>query len=150
MDYKKRVQCINTGEVFPSSKEAAEKYGIKEYRNINKCCNLKRKSAGAGQDEKPLKWRYISVDEIEKVSQEQVSKGGQEIKLRASDFNLDFSKKKNEKFFFANVDKLEPSEVDILYKQLHTKLKNVAHTMRKSYKAKHLDVSQIDKIMQGV
>ena len=156
MDYKKRVQCINTGGVFDSSKQAGEKYGIKSYRDINKCCNGKRKSAGVGQDKKPLKWRYISIEEVTKNNQEQGNETGQENsevkKLKASDFDLDFKGrkgKKNKAFLmkYASLDYMDYDEIDKLEKRMHERLSATEKSMRREWKSKGMDTQDIDDIM---
>jgi hypothetical protein len=159
MDFQKRVQCINTGEVFDSSKQAGEKYGIKSYRDINKCCNGKRKSAGVGQDKKPLKWRYISIEEAIKNNQEQGNETGQENseakKLKASDFDLNFAGrqgKKNKAFLmkYATLEYLDYDEIDKLADRMSHRLSATEKSMRREWKNKHYDMSEIDKIMHGV
>lgn len=44
-DLSKQVLCVETGEIYPSSKEAWRKTGI-HHTSIQKCCNGKRKTAG--------------------------------------------------------------------------------------------------------
>jgi hypothetical protein len=56
MELKKRVKCINTGEIFGHARLAGEKYGIKNYKDINKCCNRKIKSAGKDENGNALMW----------------------------------------------------------------------------------------------
>lgn len=48
----KKVLCIETGEVFPSTVEASRKTGI-HFSNISNVCNGKRKSASG------YHWRYV-------------------------------------------------------------------------------------------
>lgn len=48
----KKVICITTGEIFGSSREAAEKYNI-NMRSICKCCRGELKTY------KKLKWKYV-------------------------------------------------------------------------------------------
>lgn len=119
MDFKKRVKCINTGEIFASSKDAAEKYNIKEYKNINKCCNHKRKSAGIYNNEK-LIWEYVEVEKEIKKCQEGVSEGVSEgVKLKASDFKLSW-KQKDIKFIkkYYNEQYMSLDEMEKLSKRL--------------------------------
>ena len=51
-----KVICLNTEEVFNSTKEASNKYNIPT-SNICNCCNNKAKSAGKLNGEK-LYWMY--------------------------------------------------------------------------------------------
>jgi group I intron endonuclease len=48
----RKVQCINTGEVFNSVKEAAEKYGLSR-TGVNNCCIGYRNSCHG------YRWRYV-------------------------------------------------------------------------------------------
>ena len=48
----KKIRNIETGEIFPSLKEACLKYGLKN-GNLSKCCNGKRKSCGG------YHWEYV-------------------------------------------------------------------------------------------
>lgn len=48
----KKVMCVTTGEIFGSSREAAEKYNI-SMRSICKCCRGELKTY------KKLKWEYV-------------------------------------------------------------------------------------------
>lgn len=48
----KKVQCIDTGEIFISITEAANKYCI-DAGNIGRVCRGERKSCGGYQ------WRYL-------------------------------------------------------------------------------------------
>jgi group I intron endonuclease len=58
--HRKRVMCINTGEIFDCVTHASEKY--KTYRSdINKNCRGIRTHAGKLNGE-PLLWRYIDED----------------------------------------------------------------------------------------
>lgn len=56
----KKIQCINTGQVFENAKEAARFFNMeKNSGNINRCCKGERKSAGKDpQTGKKLLWRY--------------------------------------------------------------------------------------------
>jgi len=53
----KAVQCITTGEIFGSAKQAGEKYRV-DNSSILKCCKGIMKFAGRIDDTK-LKWKYI-------------------------------------------------------------------------------------------
>jgi hypothetical protein len=145
MKLKKQVECITTGEVFSCAVEAGQHYGV-DSRSINKCCRGQRKSAGRGQDKIALEWRYINVSKEIKNSQDGGRDGDNKPKLKASDFDLDFSKRKNKKFFWANVDKLEPSEVIKLERRMHERLSATEKSMRKEWKSKHLDMSDFDNL----
>ena len=48
----KRVLCVETGEIYPSIKEAERQTGISQ-GNISKCCNGKRKTAGG------FHWEFV-------------------------------------------------------------------------------------------
>jgi Zn finger protein HypA/HybF involved in hydrogenase expression len=53
----RKVQCIDTGEVFPSIAEAARKYNVSSSR-IVLCCQGKHRHSHAGG----MRWRYMSPD----------------------------------------------------------------------------------------
>lgn len=56
----KKVQCINTGEVFDSATAAARWCGLKSGQHINQCCEGKRKTSGKHPlTGAPLVWRHI-------------------------------------------------------------------------------------------
>lgn len=59
----KRVLCIETNEVYPSSREAERQLGIPHY-SINQVCNGKQKTAGKKH------WKYISEEEYIKLRRE--------------------------------------------------------------------------------
>lgn len=42
--YKSRIKCIETGEIFESSRDAADKYGLCNGTHIIECCKGKRKT----------------------------------------------------------------------------------------------------------
>ena len=52
----KRVLCIETNQVFPSSREIERQLGINHY-SINQVCNGKQKTAGK------MHWKYITEEE---------------------------------------------------------------------------------------
>lgn len=52
----KRVFCIETNQVFPSSREVERQLGINHY-SINQVCNGKQKTAGK------MHWKYITEEE---------------------------------------------------------------------------------------
>ena len=55
----KLVECIETGELFPSSQKASEWAKLKSRTNITDCCLGKRKSAGKHPETgEKLHWRY--------------------------------------------------------------------------------------------
>ena len=56
---KVKVQCITTGEVFDSVKDAAIKYNC-DKAHITKVCKGQRKSCGSLQDGTRLEWKYIT------------------------------------------------------------------------------------------
>lgn len=51
----RKVECITTGEVFNSVKEAEEKYNL-SHSNIIACCNRRRKTCGG------FRWKYIEEE----------------------------------------------------------------------------------------
>lgn len=53
----KAVQCVTTGEIFPTVTEAAKVYGIKSATSISSVCHGKRKHAG-NLNGKPLQWKH--------------------------------------------------------------------------------------------
>ena len=53
---KKKVRCIETGEIFESTAEAARHYGLKSPSDIAGCCRGTKKSS-AGHT-----WEYIEED----------------------------------------------------------------------------------------
>lgn len=55
---KKIVSCINTGEIFCSIKEAADRTGI-NYNSIQNCIAGRSESAGKDSFGNKLKWKYI-------------------------------------------------------------------------------------------
>lgn len=56
----KLVQCIETKEIFTSTREAAIAYNLKSHTNIVDCCNGKKKSAGKHKiTGEKLHWKYI-------------------------------------------------------------------------------------------
>ena len=58
----KRVLCIETNQVFPSSREVERQLGIQHY-SINQVCNGKQKTAGK------LHWKYITEEEYLKLKE---------------------------------------------------------------------------------
>lgn len=164
MELKKQVKCITTGEIFGHARLAGERYNIKNYKDINKCCNGKIKSAGKDENGKPLVWEYVDIEtELKDNSfsqngehggQEGGNKGETVKKLKASDFNLNFSGrqgKKNKAFLmkYASLDYMTPEEIDKLADRMSHRLSATEKSMRKEWHDKHLDASQIDEIMQG-
>lgn len=59
----KRVLCIETNEVFPSSREVERSLGI-NHNCINAVCNGKQKTAGKKH------WKYISEEEYQKYKED--------------------------------------------------------------------------------
>ena len=58
--HSKLVQCIETGELFISTKEAAKTYNLKSHSNIVECISGKKKSAGKHKiTGEKLHWKYI-------------------------------------------------------------------------------------------
>lgn len=56
----KTVRCMNTGQFFHSTGEAAEWCNLKSSSSISMCCTGKRKTAGKHPETgEPLKWEYI-------------------------------------------------------------------------------------------
>ena len=53
----KKVKCINTGEIFNSTREAAEKMKVNQSK-VSLCCNGKRNSTGKLPDGTKLKWEF--------------------------------------------------------------------------------------------
>lgn len=60
----KSVICLNTGEIFPSVKEAAEFYNIANPVSISLVCNGKRKTGGKSRFGEKLKWAYYNPESI--------------------------------------------------------------------------------------
>lgn len=59
-DTHKKVRLVNTGEVFDSARIASEKYGISNWRNMQKCCRGVKKSCGKHPITKEkLIWEYV-------------------------------------------------------------------------------------------
>lgn len=54
----KAVVCLNTQEVFSSSRLACERYDIKAISSIHNCCKGKTASAGVDDNGSPLAWMY--------------------------------------------------------------------------------------------
>ena len=54
----KAVICVTTGKIYESITEAGRQTGI-ERKNISKCCNEKRKSAGKDENGNKLEWKYL-------------------------------------------------------------------------------------------
>ena len=57
----KKVMCINTGEIYNSTRDAYKKTGV-DYSGISKCCRGKINSAGTLPTGEKLKWMYIEED----------------------------------------------------------------------------------------
>ena len=56
----KLVQCIETNELFPSTKDAAKAYNLKSHTNIVDCCHGRKKSAGKHPvTGEKLHWKYV-------------------------------------------------------------------------------------------
>ena len=56
----KLVKCVETGEIFTSTKEAEKAYNLSSHSNIVECINGKRKSAGKHKvTGEKLHWQYI-------------------------------------------------------------------------------------------
>lgn len=56
----KLVQCIETGELFTSTKEAAKAYNLSSHTGIIDCINGKKKSAGKHKiTNEKLHWKYV-------------------------------------------------------------------------------------------
>lgn len=56
---RQKIICINTGEIFNTINEAAEKYGILR-TGISACCRGIYKSSGKDKDGNPLVWKKFS------------------------------------------------------------------------------------------
>ncbi|MGM0807526.1 MAG: NUMOD1 domain-containing DNA-binding protein [Bacillota bacterium] len=54
----KKVKCINTGAIFNSTREAAEKMNVNQSK-ISLCCNGKRGYTGKLPDGTPIKWSFV-------------------------------------------------------------------------------------------
>ena len=59
------VVCIETGEVFSCTREAAEKYNIASLSGITACCKGTRKSLGG------VRWAYYRPNELVKLALEE-------------------------------------------------------------------------------
>ena len=57
----RKIICINTGEIYNSSRHASKETGI-DNSNITKCCRGKQNSAGKLPTGEKLKWMYIEED----------------------------------------------------------------------------------------
>ena len=56
---RKAVQCIETGEIFTSTRDAARAYNMKSPSSIIACCQGRQKSAAKDLiTKKPLHWQY--------------------------------------------------------------------------------------------
>ena len=56
----RKVICINTGEVFPTIKDAAKWCGKKGTTSIRKCCRGLQETCGTHPETgEPLKWAYL-------------------------------------------------------------------------------------------
>lgn len=53
----KKVRCVNTGEIFNSTREAAKKMNVNQSK-ISLCCNGKRKYTGRLPDGTKIKWEF--------------------------------------------------------------------------------------------
>lgn len=60
---RKRIKCIETGEIFTSIKDAAQAYNLKSKGNIVECCKGMKKHAGKLKDGTRLSWEYINESE---------------------------------------------------------------------------------------
>ena len=59
----KKVECVTTGKVFNTIKQAAEYYGIKSSSNVSRACRGAIPSSGKNKETgESLKWRYINND----------------------------------------------------------------------------------------
>ena len=60
----KKIQCINTGQVFNNAKEAARFFNMeKNSCNINRCCKGERRTAGVDPvTKKSLQWKYYEQE----------------------------------------------------------------------------------------
>lgn len=60
----KLVRCIETGQIFPSTVEAAKWCGLKSKSNIRECCTGQGKSAGKHPESGiSLHWEYVEDDD---------------------------------------------------------------------------------------
>lgn len=60
-NYKKRVMCINTNEIFDSISDACKKYNIKALSNISRVCKGEKKHAGRHPETNELlEWKFIN------------------------------------------------------------------------------------------
>lgn len=63
--WAKKVQCIETGDIFETITDAAKWANITSIGNISQVCKGKRKHAGQHpQTKQSLSWRYIQTDKI--------------------------------------------------------------------------------------
>ena len=61
----KKVICLNTGEVFSSTREAQEKTGI-DHGGISRCCRKIYKTSGVHPiTGEKLRWKYLDENNIE-------------------------------------------------------------------------------------
>ena len=57
----KKIICLNTGKIYPSSLEAERQTGV-AHSSIIKCCRGKLKSAGKSETGERLIWKYYEED----------------------------------------------------------------------------------------
>lgn len=67
-NYKHKVICLITNEIFNSIAEANQHYNT---RNVGECCRGNKKSAGKLNDGTPLLWMYLS--DYENMSEQQIN-----------------------------------------------------------------------------
>lgn len=67
-NYKHKVICLTTNEIFNSIAEANQHYNT---RNVGECCRGNKKSAGKLNDGTPLLWMYLS--DYENMSEQQIN-----------------------------------------------------------------------------
>lgn len=61
----KKVICVNTGEIFNSTREAAEKTGVQQ-SHISQCCNGKRNFAGQMPNGDYRVWEFLANFDLNK------------------------------------------------------------------------------------
>lgn len=98
---KRKVVCINTGEIFDDSGIASKKYGVSR-NNIMRCCRRDRNYAGRLDNGDWIVWRFLSeYDETENFIFHRTGKNsnkGKPIKCTATGEFFDTSTQACEKY----------------------------------------------------
>lgn len=99
----KRVVCVNTGEVFESTRDASSKIGVQQ-SHISQCCNGKRRFAGRMQSGDWIVWEFESkYNPNKEYSFEKTRVQSKETRNKISAANK-ISKKNTKKYVARNVE----------------------------------------------